>query len=235
MYQNHRINFQIGNHDFYTCLKIMTDLKKEIPDCNIVLAIDDPITKEELDTLYEAKIPFYFLKTVTSLDEFHYFMKLKVCDIVIGGDLAFYVKFLSKFAKKNSIKLRATVDLCQTYPLSPSFKGFFIRPEDIDIYAHYIDTFDFAHPEDKINTMYEIYAKDKKWYGKLNEIIIGYSGWEDSRFILPTFAEIRCGCKRRCLYDIDNPCKICDRIVELSQTLEEKKIVVEVEHGEESN
>lgn len=233
-YKNHRINFQIGEQNFYTCVKIIRDLKEEIPESSIVVAIDHYISKKEIDTLYETNIPFYFLKTVSNLDEFHHFLKLKVSDIIIGGDLGFYIKFLSKIAKKNNIHLRAIVDFCQSYDSLSSIKSFFIRPEDIDVYSNYIDTFDFMHPKDRINTIYEIYAKDKKWYGQLKEIIMGYKGEEDSRFILPPFAEIRCGCKKRCLYDIKNTCKICDRIIQLGEALK-KSQEEEIKNEQESN
>lgn len=117
-------------------------------------------------------------------------------------------------------------DCCQTKnPLSPSFKSFFIRPEDLSIYENFVDTFEFAHPMGQINTLYEVYAKNQKWYGKLNEIILGYKGEEDSRYILPTFSEIRCGCRKKCLYE-EGSCTLCDRFVVLEQTFKDNEIIV---------
>jgi len=71
----------------------------------------------------------------------------------------------------------------------PSLKKFFIRPEDFELYSNYVDVFKFtASSANEINLLYEIYTKDKKWFGKLSEIIKNYTSDEDSRFIIPKFA-----------------------------------------------
>lgn len=229
-YQDHRIDVRITHDQVYQAIKIIRDLKTKFPETRLVLALINGIQKDQRTVLEESGLPYYFQKIIIDIDEFHYFLNSNVTDIVIGGNLGFYVKFLSNFAKEKSISLRAIVNVCQTNSVVGSFKGFFIRPEDIDIYANYIDTFDFDDSKSPIETLYEIYTRDKKWYGKLNELIMNYKGEEDSRYILPTFAEIRCGCKRRCLYDYNHICKICDRLADLGKTLEEEHLIVEVKH-----
>lgn len=105
----------------------------------------------------------------------------------------------------------------------------------MSVYEHFIDTFEFAHPIEQINVLYEVYVKQKKWYGKLNEIILGYKGEEDSRFILPTFAEIRSGCRKRCIYDQNCSCQICNRIASLGESLENEGIIITRERQGEDN
>lgn len=129
----------------------------------------------------------------------------------------FNAKIISFYAKKNNKSLRSFCNICESsWDETPSLKTFFIRPEDIDLYNNYIDTFEFyADPTDatKINTLYEIYTKDKSWFGKLNEIILGYEGDEDNRFIIPRFGEQRLNCDKSCIKNIKPFCRICDRII----------------------
>lgn len=108
----------------------------------------------------------------------------------------------------------------------PSFKTFFIRPEDIDLYSKYIDVFDFADTPDKINTYYEIYAKDKQWFGLLKEIIIGYTGEEDNRSISPFMAARRISCGKRCLY---KNCSLCDSEMLLNESFRKREIFPVIE------
>lgn len=226
MYGQHRINLLIQNLDsFKEDIDIISALKEKYPETKLVVALFPQIDISYIKQLKDHSIDFYFNTIVTNIDEFNNFLKLGVTDIKIGGWLGFYAKYLSKIAKKNNTLLRACPDFCSGYD-EVSFKTFFIRPEDIDTYANYIDTFQFIHDPTRINTIYEIYVKDKKWDGKLREIIIGYIGDEDSRFIIPTFAEIRTRCKKRCAYDTDVSCQICNRIMDLGESLDKNDYMI---------
>ena len=170
--------------------------------------------------LIKKELPHYYNEVITDWDKFQGFLKLNVTDIVIGGILAFNAKILSSNAKKNGKALRSFCNVCETaWEDTPSLKTFFIRPEDLDLYEDYIDTFEFyVEPGEpttqiKINTLYEIYTKDKYWFGKLKEIITGYKGEEDSRYIIPIFGQKRLNCGKRCVQSIENGCHICDRII----------------------
>jgi hypothetical protein len=82
----------------------------------------------------------------------------------------------------------------------------------------------FGKPE-QIATYYEIYAKEQLWYGKLNEIIIGLDSDIDSRYLHFSFADRRINCEKRCMKG--RPCRICDVIQELSETLEDHNLIIE--------
>lgn len=129
--------------------------------------------------------------------------------------MAFEIKDASALAKKYHKSLRVFCNICQSsWENTLSLKTFFIRPEDIDLYANYVDTFEFYLKEKeyhKINILYEVYNKDKKWFGLLNEIISNYKGEEDNRFIFPNFANARLNCGKRCLKQ--KSCKVCDKIL----------------------
>ena len=102
--------------------------------------------------------------------------------------------------------------------------GFFIRPEAIDLYSKYIDVFELRCSKDVCNTIYEIFAIDKEWYGDLKEFLIDWNSNLDNRFIIPQFAEARLNCKKRCLKG--HPCHVCERIIDISKKLKEGKVVV---------
>lgn len=218
-YGSHRINIIINSlSNFKNDIKIINALKIEHPESNLVMAVPEYVSLNDMDLLKEYHIPFYINKNIINLDEFDYLLKCGVSEIKIGGELGFFVKFLSSIAKKNNIKLRAEADICQGNNINgESFKNFFIRPEDIIIYNKYIDTFELVHDKSFINTIYETYTRKKKWYGKLNELIINYHGTEDSRFILPIVMEKRCTCRKACIYN--DKCKMCDNIISFGETL----------------
>jgi ribosomal protein L44E len=138
------------------------------------------------------------------------------------------LKLISQKAKEKGKRIRCFCNICQsTWADTPSLKTFFIRPEDIPFYSNYVDTFLFAVDERdhvRINTLYKIYAKQQKWFGQLKELILRYTGEEDSRFILPIFAEKRSKCGKKCI--LDNPCQICDRIVTLGDSIRAKNLII---------
>ena len=116
-----------------------------------------------------------------------------------------------------------------------ALKKFFIRPEDVDAYEPYIDTFEFWDDSDEYRNhqkhmnivLHHIYAIDKKWFGKLNEIIYGLDCDIDSRFTIPRFAEMRIKCNKKCMKG--GSCNICDNIYDLSKTLEKAEIMVKID------
>jgi hypothetical protein len=84
---------------------------------------------------------------------------------------------------------------------------------------------EFFGKEDSIETYYKIYAIDKKWMGKLSEVILSFDNDTlDSRFILPQFAEYRIKCGKRC--QKCKSCRICEAIEHLAATLEDKNIMI---------
>lgn len=74
--------------------------------------------------------------------------------------------------------MRSYCNLCESsWEKTPSIKTFFIRPEDLDIYEKYINTFEFFTDEKdavRLNSLYKIYTKDRLWYGLLKDLIVGY-------------------------------------------------------------
>ena len=116
--------------------------------------------------------------------------------------------------------------------LISDYQSFFIRPDDIEKYAEYIDTFILSTNTniESLNTLYEIFAKDKTWFGDLKEIIPNLSESIDNRCLLSTFAEKRLNCGRRCLSG--GNCSICKQMFDLANTLNKNNLILE--KGEEN-
>ena len=229
-----RINFIIRNIDFNFNRqnKIFKALNEKYPDTLIVMCLDYYQPKIE-ELLSKQAIPHYYNEIVNDWDRFHGFLSLDITDIFIGENILFNIKKANNLAKKYNKKLRCFCNLCQSsWNKTPSLKTFFIRPEDLYLYNNLIDTFEFYASDDsinKINTLYKIYTKDKEWFGKLNELIVGYEGEEDSRFILPLFGEKRLTCDKKCFKNLPPVCKICDNIVDLSETLKDAKLMIAID------
>ena len=225
-YGNHRINFMMREITQYD-IDIIHALNEKYPKSTLVVCL--PFYHRDLESkLKEEKILHYYNEIVTNWDKFNGFLSLDVTDIMIGEEIAFFAEILSKLAKENGKSLRTFCNVCQSsWDATPSLKTFFVRPEDIDLYEGIIDTFEFYvdyKDYHRLNVLYEIYAKDKKWFGKLKEIIIGYEGEDDSRFIIPRFGMRRLNCGKKCGYS--STCHLCDRIAELGQTLQDNKFMI---------
>ena len=228
-YGNHRINLIIKNFKSEEDIKIIKALREKYPECELISCL--PFYAADLEQiLVQNGLPHYYNEFITNWDRFNGFLSLDVTDIFVAEELMFSAKILSDAAKKCGKSLRAFCNVCQSsWDKTSSLKTFFIRPEDFYLYEGIIDTFEFYVDEKdatKISTLYEIYTKDKTWYGKLSQIIVGYEGAEDNRFILPRFGQKRLNCQKVCARGIHPTCHICDRIQELEQTLKAEKIAI---------
>lgn len=221
---NHRIIIHFSNINDIP-IEFLAMIKFTHPDFNFILAVDN-YTIQINELLSKSKLPYYFTKVISDIDQFNGFLNLNVTDIIIGENLCFHLEDLSKLAKNKNKNLRTFVNVAQTTWANKesSITDFFIRPDDIDIYSQYIDTFEFWSPEGRINVLYEIYAKDKYWYGLLNEIITGYKGTEHNACLIDLFAKRRLNCGKQCAYG--KSCLWCYKMQELAKTLEKKQFMI---------
>lgn len=232
MYRTHRINLIFSDFNYDKDIQIIQALKEKYSDTKIVMCM--PKYTEEIEkVLSQHLLPHYYYQFINTWELFEGFLSLNVTDIIITGDLAFNVKIASKKVKEKGKFLRCYCNISQSEWIKTSpLKTFFIRPEDLELYEGYIDVVEFEIgniPTLRLNTLYEIYAKDKKWFGKLNELIVGFNADDDSRFIIPRFGEKRLDCGRRCLQSTYPTCQICDHISQLGQTLKDKNIMVTID------
>lgn len=181
-------------------------------------------TAEEIQSkVHEAGISAFFEIVARDWDTFNGLMALHVSDIYIGEDLGFDLIQVSKIARAAGVKLRTFPNVCQTsWKGTEPLKTFFIRPEDAEFYSQYIDCYEFFTTVQPIGTLYRIYAVDKKWFGDLNELIIGFDSSLDSRGLIDSFAEKRVSCRKRCQQG--RGCLLCERYAELAQTMNEHSL-----------
>lgn len=191
---------------------------------NLVLRFES-YDAEMIDLITKSGIPFFFGNRVNNWDEFLGLLNLGVSDIYVVEDLCFDLERVALIAKPAGIKLRTFANVAQSqWKETPEIKKFWIRPEDIEIYEPYIDTIEFFGTPQQISVLLKVYKEDKKWFGKLKEIIFGLKSDIDSRYIVPKFAEQRTSCKKDCVKG--GKCRICDRVIELSEALEEANILI---------
>ena len=223
-----RVNIVVEDEHYNELMDIIdkiNDIKKSNENLQLFLRLQY-YSKEEIEKLKEYNIPFYLDIRANNWDIFNGLVELGVSDIYITEDLGFELEKLAEIAHSKGIQLRAYPNVAQSqWDTTPALKKFFIRPEDVDKYANYIDVLEFFGAVDKSETLYKIYAIDKKWYGKLNEIIIGFNSDLDNRFLVPRFCDFRTNCKKKCVKG--HSCGICEAVETLSHTLENQGIIFE--------
>lgn len=181
--------------------------------------------KEYLSKAQEYELPFFFTNPVTTIDQLHGLISYKPTDMYICEELGFFLDKVSQILHSNNIKIRVFPNICQSsFSDTPSIKKFFIRPEDISVYANFVDVFELICDEKKQPILYKIY-KQEKWFGKIKDIIPTFKEELDSKYLLDSFGVIRSKCGKRCLYK-PGSCAICNRFSELAETLEATNTIV---------
>lgn len=152
-------------------------------------------------------------------------MKYNPTDMYICEDLGFSLDKVSEILHKNNIKVRVFPNICQSsFNETDSLRTFFIRPEDIDIYSIFVDVFELIADENTQQILYKVY-KQQKWFGPIKEIIPSFKGELDGRYILDSFGKIRSKCGKKCLFKPES-CSICDRFIDLAETLKKNDLIV---------
>lgn len=233
---NQRIIVQLIEEDNIDT--IVNNLKKIISIYNenkdIKFDIQLPFYNQKfIEELKDTNLKYFFKAAANSWDKFTGLISQNVSDIYITDELAFELDKVAEIAHKNNIKVRIYPNVAQSRwdKLSDILK-FFIRPEDIEMYELYVDVCEFyGDKAQQIDTYYKIYQEDKKWFGDLQEIIIGLDSKIDSRYIIPRFAEKRIKCGKDCLKG--GKCEMCKRILDLSEQLENAHLIVQIDKEKE--
>lgn len=220
-----RINIAIDENnieDFRNNNEIINIQKYKQDNNNLKIYIKLKIKNDDLiEDLKSANIPYFLEVYAFNWDLFWGLLNLGVSDIYITEDLGFELNKIAEIAHNKEIQIRAFPNIAQSqWKTTDGIKQFFIRPEDVSAYEDYIDILEFYGEQTNQDLFYSIYAKDKKWFGPLQEIIIGLNSDLDSRFMLPDFGKHRIACKKKC--EKGEPCNICNQIIELSKLLKEQ-------------
>lgn len=222
--KDRRINLSINEE---LELSYLENLGQKYPNLYFKLPLDylDKIKEKQPD------IKYFFNYYVNNWDTFIGLVYKGITDIYIVESLGFELDKIAEIAHKENVSIRVFPNVAQSeWKSINSLKKFFIRPEDVSAYEPYVDVMEFYGEDSKSDIYYKIYAIDKKWFGKLNEIIISFNSDIDSKCMLPRFAEKRIRCGKSCFKG--GKCEMCNRIYELSKTFEKSGFIIRMKEDE---
>jgi hypothetical protein len=234
LYKDKRINIYINDeNDFINndCIKLFDAIKDQYPELNFVFKLrNHKASKDTYDIIKasDKNYKIFFDEFIRSWDVLHGYLDLGVSDVYIVEELGFNIIDAAALAHERGAQVRVFPNVAQSaWSHSPAFKKFFIRPEDVSIYEPYVDVMEFFRKngnQDSLSIYYKIYAIDKKWFGKLNEMMLSFDSDIDSRAIVSNFAERRLNCGKRCLKG--KKCHICEATEKLAFTLEKNNYII---------
>jgi len=173
---------------------------------------------------------YYFTIPATSWDVLDSLINSGTTDIYISGELGFNIPKVTSILEREGINSRVIVDLKQSLdPMENSndITSFFIRPEDIEGYAQFINVFEFCNEfvdQTRFEVLYRIYVKEQRWPGPLAALITNFQKEVNNKNLLPEFASFRLDCGKRCYQG--SGCAICYRLDTLSDILENQKLEI---------
>lgn len=169
-------------------------------------------------------IKWYLTNAALTYDDIFTYKNLGASEFFIGAQLGFDLPHCKAIADSLDMKIRSVYAYAvEATPIYRNYWQYFIRPEDVTLYSQYIDTIELYGEPHMVNILVKAYRAEK-WNGPLNEIIPIVDQTYDSRFIIPHWGRRRINCNRKCMYG--DSCTMCETIYNLSQTLEEAKIII---------
>jgi hypothetical protein len=121
------------------------------------------------------------------------------------------------------VRVTANISIREAFPYVDGVPGPWIRPEDVEAYEPYVDTFEFWC-DDAQQFIYRKIYENRLWYGELREIIKDFNSDIDSKRMMPLFGATRVNCGKRCLKG--GHCNICGKIYDISKALEQSNMII---------
>lgn len=165
----------------------------------------------------ENNIPFYLGFPVSSWYEAQALKELGVSCLVLGAPLFFDMKNVASLHMP--IRLVPNVACLDDIPREDGINGTWIRPENLDEYASYVEdiTVEFLGCNiQKEQAMYRIYAEQKNWPGELDMLIDGLNYSALNRVIDPKITAARLTCHQTCAIP-DGACSLCYRVLAMAK------------------
>lgn len=175
-------------------------------------------------------IKFFYADYIRSWDVLKGYCIEGVSDVYIVEEMCFDLPAVKQVVGEK-VQIRVIPHIAQSaWYQTPAMKKFFIRPDDVDEYARYVNVLEFKNIQNPnaAVTMAKIY-QDKGWAGKLSEIISDFDIDIDNRDILPMFATFRIGCGRRCA-KTKGGCDLCMQFAKVAKTIEDKGLLNDKYH-----
>ena len=221
----------INSEDLEKYIPSMEMLMRKHPKCTF--SLDFMNHKSQVSALKNKNIPFMFATFVRSLDTAYAMINMGATDLYIVEELAFNLKSLQHF-REQSVMIRLFPDIAQcgrgSDGLIPEVTKFWIRPEDVQLYADYVDVLEIYH-KDNVSTIYEIYNR-KQWLGNIQDIVYDFKDELPNTGIAPHFGQARLNCRKQCL---ENKCSLCLDIYNLAKTFNQANIEIIKKRDKNSN
>lgn len=187
---------------------------------------------EDMKLLKENEIPFFAAHSLyfaDTLDKLVHFCKSGVTDVYITGELGFKTKVVRSITDAYKVKIRAFPNMVQHSGFldsahMDSICGFWIKPNDLDVYEGIIDIIEF-HCEDKDqDLLYDIYYSGS-YQGDLALVVKGLDPMNINS--LPKeFTQFRVDCEKRCHM---SKCHKCYKFKALSEVMNFNNLEVDEE------
>ena len=193
-------------------------IRKQYPEYNFTVALSN-LSEDIVPVFQKENIPFFEDEPCQDWETFNLLLKIGVSDIDISGPLAFEMskvkRVLSSFSRK--IVIRATPNRVVKFREgTDDLVGFYIRPEDVEMYENFIDVLEFEGLEHQ-DTFFAIYAEQKQFLGNLNQCIYGFQKQVDNKGLVSLYGERRRDCGRQCLSG--GRCHRCYDLVDLAKPM----------------
>ena len=161
---------------------------------------------------------YMFTDLVGNWEVLAFILTLNPSEVYITNMLGFHLPQVKKICDKAGAGVRIITNLAQSaWDESSSLTKFFVRPEDLEVYAPFVSGFEFSGPNNYQEVCYRAYTRGY-WYGNLREIIIGLDEDLDSRRLPAQYGEYRLNCKKRCM--TGGKCTLCKTMKGFSEELE---------------
>ena len=219
-YDNKRIILLVDSKSFSDSeINKLIAIKKTYPDLQFAVCLNE-YSEGLVKTLQKTNLAFFCREPVHTWELLWKLVEVDgVSDINLSGALAFEIpkvkKYLDSLDRKVNIRLTPNL-VSSELPQIPQLVQFFIRPDDIDLYAPYADVIEFEGLEYQDN-FYNIYAKQKLFYGNLNQIIYDFQDAIDNKGLISLFTKRRIDCGRECLKG--GRCKRCFSLAKINQQM----------------
>ena len=225
---------------------IIIDYVEKIPDKRVVLKLTEDLENYELWKMYDEKLDSFYIALcnlykakdlnengikwfwpypITSYYELVNVVALGASMVDLGPPLSFDLENVKKII--GDVKIRMSCNCARPAYLpdelpAANLGGQWVRPEDVEAYGEYVDTFYFEDVElTRESTLLHIYKDNQNWPGNLNLLIdkLGYN--VDNRVIPEELGSLRRNCKQRCLSG--GACRLCLRGFEFATKIRKEK------------
>ncbi len=172
--------------------------------------------------LKENEIPWYWGYPISSYYQLHAIKDMGACYVRLDAPLFFDLPNV----KKVGVPIRIVPNVAYTDGLDriDGVCGTWVRPEDMNAYAEYVDAVEFEDcDQKKEQAMYRIYAEDKNWPTDLGLLITNLNHIGTNRMIRSDASQSRIDCGQRC--QENNSCRLCYRMLDIANPDMVKKYV----------